>query len=465
MTLDEIRRMAASGESETVEFKETTGERNEAAKSLCAMLNHQGGTVLFGVTPRGKISGQQVSDRTIEEVSAEIQEIDPPVFPTVTQHEVDDGKKIISVATGRGMSVPYMYKGSAYRRVGNTSLKMSADEYNRMLLERMHGQQRWENQPADGWTIADLDEEEILVTVKEAVRQNRLAEPNSLDIENLLTGLNLVRDGEILRAAVVLFGKRELMNAATMPQCLLKTARFRGTGMTDFDDNRQFHGNAFTLYRNAQIFMMDHLPISSHFVPGKFERVDEPLYPTAALREALANALCHRDYSIGGGSIGVGIYDDRLEVTSTGPLPFGLTPEQLFKPHPSQPWNPLIADVFYRRGIIEKWGSGTIKMAELITQAGLPALEIENSVNQVTVRFRQSRYVPPRRVEVDLTVRQQAILALLHDAEGGLALREIHRVLGDDVSDRTTIRDLNALRDYGMITRTGRGRAAKWMFI
>ena len=88
--------------------------------------------------------------------------------------------------------------------------------------------------------------------------------------------------------------------------------------MSEFDDNRQFYGNAFTLYHNAQTFMMDHLPIASHFVPGQFERVDEPLYPTAALREALANALCHRDYLMGGGSIGVGIYDDRLEITSTG---------------------------------------------------------------------------------------------------------------------------------------------------
>ena len=457
--------MAASGESETVEFKETSGRRREAAITLCAMLNHQGGTVLFGVKPNGAIAGQQVSDRTIEDVSAEIQEIDPPVFPTVTQHEMDNGRKIISVDTGRGMSVPYMYKGSAYRRVGNTNLKMSADEYNRMLIERVHGQQRWENQPADGWTIADLDEEEILVTVKEAVRQNRLAEPNSLDIENLLTGLNLMRDGEILRAAVVLFGKRELMNAATMPQCLLKTARFRGTGMTDFDDNRQFHGNAFTLYRNAQIFMMDHLPISSHFVPGKFERVDEPLYPTAALREALANALCHKDYSIGGSSIGVGIYDDRLEITSTGPLPFGLTPEKLFKPHPSQPWNPLIAEVFYRRGIIEKWGSGTIKMAGLMEAAGLPAPEIENSANQVTARFRQSRYVPPRRVSVDLTVRQQAIMALLHGAEGGLALREVRVGLDPVPAERTLQRDLTRLRDNNLIALSGHGRSARWILV
>ena len=75
----------------------------------------------------------------------------------------------------------------------------------------MHGQERWENQPADGWTIADLDEEEILVTVKESIRQNRLSEPRTRDIESLLTGLNLMRDGVLLRAAVVLFGKRKLM--------------------------------------------------------------------------------------------------------------------------------------------------------------------------------------------------------------------------------------------------------------
>ena len=465
VTLDEIRRIVASGESETLEFKETTGRRREAAITLCAMLNHQGGTVLFGVTPGGKISGQQVSDRTIEEVSAEVAEIDPPVFPTIAQRHVDGGKSVVSVSTGRGISVPYMYRGSAYRRVGNTNLKMSADEYNRVLFERMHGQRRWENEPAEGWSVADLDEEEIMVTVRESIRQNRLSEPSALDIENLLTGLNLMRDGVLLRAAVVLFGKRERMGPATMPQCLLRVARFRGRGMSEFDDNRQFYGNAFTLYHNAQTFMMDHLPIASHFVPGQFERVDEPLYPTAALREALANALCHRDYLIGGGSIGVGIYDDRLEITSTGPLPHGLTPERLFMPHPSQPWNPLIADVFYRRGIIEKWGSGTLKMAELMAQAGLPKPEIEDANDHVTVRFRPSRYIPPRRVEVNLTARQQAILALLHDAEGGLAISEIHGKLGEDINNRTIRRDLIALRDYGMITQIGQRRGTRWMFM
>ena len=98
------------------------------------------------------------------------------------------------------------------------------------------------------------------------------------------------------------------------------------------------------------------LPIAGRFQADRFERIDEPLYPPLATRESLANALCHRDYAIGGGSVGVAVYDDRLEVMSSGTLHFGLTPEKLFEPHESLPWNPLIARTFYRRGIIEEWG-------------------------------------------------------------------------------------------------------------
>ena len=149
--------------------------------------------------------------------------------------------------------------------------------------------------------------------------------------------------------------------------------------------------------------------------PNLFERVDDPLYPPVALREALANAFCHRDYAIGGGSISLGVYDDRLEITSSGMLHFGLTPEALFLPHESLPWNPLMARVFYRRGIIEAWGRGTIKIAELTTRAGLPRPVIEESGGCVTVRFSPTRYVPPQRVAQNVTERQQRILSMLNE--------------------------------------------------
>ena len=181
-----------------------------------------------------------------------------------------------------------------------------------------------------------------------------------------------------------------------MPQCLLRVARFDGIDRTEFLDNRQYHGNAFSLLRAAERFLRDSLPIAGRIEEGRLERIDEPLYPPLATREALANAICHRDYSIGGGSVGLAIYDDRLEITSTGTLHFGLTPEKLFLPHESIPWNPLIADCFYRRGIIERWGRGTLKMAELVDAAGLPRPEIEDAGGAVTVRFRHN--APPVRV-------------------------------------------------------------------
>ena len=336
MTPDQVTTLVAAGESETLEFKSTTGTRREAAKTVCAMLNQQGGYVLFGVTPQGGVVGQQVGGRTLEEVSAEIQRIEPPVFPALERVHVAGGHDVIVVGVSQGSARPYLYQGTAYRRVGNTTLAMSTDEYHRMLFERIHSEQRWENQPATGWSVEDLDVNEIRRTVTEAIRRGRLEDSGTREPAGLLRGLGLLRDGVLWRAAVVLFGKDERIEFE-MPQCMLRVARFRGLDRTEFLDNRQFYGNAFTLLSSAERFLRDTLPIAGRIEPDRFERIDEPLYPPLAVRESLANALCHRDYAIGGGSVGVAVYDDRLEVTSPGPLHFGLTPEKLFAPHESRP--------------------------------------------------------------------------------------------------------------------------------
>ena len=165
---------------------------------------------------------------------------------------------------------------------------------------------------------------------------------------------------------------------------------------------------------------------------------------------------------MGGGSIGLAVYDDRLEVTSTGPLHFGLTPDDLFGPHESRPWNPLIARTFYRRGVIEEWGRGTLRMADLATAAGLPRPEIEERGDCVTVRFRRSGYVPLRRGGDELIRRQEAILALLDHADDGLALREIAAGLVSDVTERQVKRALAGLRERGLAKSNGRGTAARW---
>jgi ATP-dependent DNA helicase RecG len=461
MTPERLSAWVASGESEVLEFKRTTGQRREGTRTLCAMLNHRGGRVLFGVEPNGRVVGQQVVDRTIEELSQEIQNVDPPSFPTIDRVVLDNGLSVLVVSVGTGANKPYSYHGQAYRRVSNTTLTMSRDEYNRMLLERLHGEHRWENEPAGDWTVADLDAVEITRTLEEAIRRGRIEDPGTREPEEILRGFGLIKDGVLLRAALVLFGRTERLEAE-LPQCLLRVARFAGTDKTEFRDNRQFRGHAFELLLAAERFLRDHVPVAGRVVAERMERVDEPLYPPVAVREALANAFCHRDYAIGGGSVGVALYDDRLEVTSSGSLHFGLTPEALFGPHESLPWNPLIAAVFYRRGIIEAWGRGTIKMAEATAQAGAPPLEIEEAGGCVTVRFRPVRHLGPERDDYDLTDRQRRILSLLRSNYNGLALRHIRAELGSEPAEWEVKNDLAVLKELELIETRGRGRGAVW---
>ena len=461
VTIDQIITLAASGESETLEFKTTTGARREAARTVCAMLNQDGGQLLFGVTREGAVVGQHVSERTIEGLSGELQRISPTALPTMERVRVAGDREVLVVEVSPGPARPYTYRGTSYRRVGNTTMAMAPDEYNRMLFERMHSDQRWENQPASEWSAEDLDQAEIRRTVAEAVRRGRLEEPLSQEPSDLLCGLGLLRDDVLFRAAVVLFGKTERLGFE-MPQCLLRVARFRGLDRMEFLDNRQFNGNAFALLASAERFLRDSLPIAGRFESNRFERIDEPLYPVLATREALANALCHRDYSIGGGSVGVAIYDDRLEVSSSGSLHFGLTPEKLFAPHESRPWNPLIAHTFYRRGIIEEWGSGTLKMQALTISAGLPPPEVEDVNDCVTVCFRHGQGAQQLLGENGPDQRYAAILALLDRTEEGLARREIHARLDSAISERQVRRVLEELRDKGLVVSTGPGISARW---
>lgn len=258
--------------------------------------------------------------------------------------------------------------------------------------------ERWENQEAAGWSIDDLDGDEVRNTVAEAVRRERLNEPERRGVKDLLLELGLMQGDVVYRATAVLFGKRRRLEL-DFPQCLLRVARFRGSDRSTFLDNRQFAGNAFELLRAGKRFLREWVPIAGRFDPDRFDRIDEPLYPALATREALANALCHRDYAVFGGSIGLAMYDDRLEITSPGPLHFGLTPEELFRPHRSRQWNPWIARTFYRRGIIDTWGTGTIRMTETAIAAGLPRPEIEEQGDSVIVRFRHDGPEPGRVTE------------------------------------------------------------------
>ncbi len=134
-------------------------------------------------------------------------------------------------------------------------------------------------------------------------------------------------------------------------------------------------------------------------------------------------------------------------------------------PHESLPWNPLVARVLFRRGVIESWGRGTIKMAELARQAGLPVPEIEDAGGCVTVRFRPTRYLPPQRVARDLSERQRQILDLLEASRGGLALRDVRAVLQGNPAEWEVKEDLALLKQLELVETRGHGRGAFWRLV
>lgn len=443
-----------------MEFKRSTGQRSEAAKTVCAMLNGIGGFVLFGVTDGGELTGQEIGARTIEDVIHELHGIEPQVPITPDMVSLNDTRAIIVLSVPGSSGAIYTLAGRAYVRQGTVTTAMSQEEYRRRLLEQMHPSHRWEIQPAGSVEIADLDHAEIVRTVEEAIRRGRLNEPGTRDPHELLRGLNLVRDGVLLNAAVVLFARADKL-LPNYPQCLLRMARFRGTTTTEFEDNRQAHGNLFGLFQQAQSFLRQHLPVAGRVVPSLFEREDDPLYPPEALREALANAFCHRDYALGGGSVSLAVFDNRLEISSTGRLPFGLTVEDLKQPHPSRPWNPVIAQVLFRRGLIEQWGRGTLRIRELAARAGLASPEFEERAGEVVVRFFPTGYVAPRRIDHPLSPIQQEVLKVLASV-GPALVSQVVAAMKSDTAERSVRYALQTLRDLGMVEVLGHGRGARW---
>jgi ATP-dependent DNA helicase RecG len=274
-----------------------------------------------------------------------------------------------------------------------------------------------------------------------------------------LRKFDLIENKKLTNAAVILFCKNEQKQFI---QSELKLARFRGLDKSEFIDNKAIRGNAFDLYEQAMLFLRNYLPIAGKIEEGNPFRVDTPAIPYNVLREALVNALCHRDYSFSGGSISLAIYDDRVEVSNTGRLPNNISVSDLTKPHDSHPRNPLIADVFYACAMIERWGRGTQQMVELCRKAGNPKPKFVELTGSFTVilplKEPIASMVSSRSKE--LTPRQEEILALLKKSQ--LNSAQIAKQLKSTQSRRMVQIDLTKLEKNGLIKREGESRSIVW---
>ncbi|MFM8476697.1 MAG: helix-turn-helix domain-containing protein, partial [Planctomycetaceae bacterium] len=183
MTIDELRGIVVRGESQAVEFKNSTAQLPRAGESLCAMLNGAGGCVLIGVSPRGELRGQEVSDSTQQEVARMLDRFEPtaPVLIEVVNLPASGRSVILLEVPSCSDGAPYTYDGRAWQRVGPTTTRMPQEEYERQLLQRQHARRRWENQPAVGVALEDLDHEEILRTRNDAIRFRRISAGTSVE--------------------------------------------------------------------------------------------------------------------------------------------------------------------------------------------------------------------------------------------------------------------------------------------
>lgn len=393
MTIDlgYIQHLAENHEGVDVEFKETTGQLNRGMETLCGMINGSGGVVVFGVSNKGKIIGQEIGDKTTREIGEAINKFDPAVDIQPIYVPVDNSDKYVIVFRTDGLETdkPYMWDGKPYRRHDSVTSVMPREKFIR-LHELQHGlKYKWENEVNHNLTIDDLDERLIHNVIHNAVRRGRLSNDALNDtVPIALSRLNLTKDGAVCNSAAVLFGKV----FSDYPQCRLRLARFKGASKQYFIDNQQHEGNIFELVDAAMAFFFKHLNLSGT-THNRLYREDNLEIPYDALREAVVNAYCHMQWGYEIATVGIAIYDDCIVIENAGRFPVRISPNTLMRKeeedrkNTSMPPNPVIANVMYLAGLIEHWGRGLSMMARQCEGAGLPAPEFYCDGTVVKITF------------------------------------------------------------------------------
>lgn len=390
MTIEEVKVLIKGDETRTLELKKTTGELKDGMRSVCAFLNTAGGWLLFGIAPMTlKILGQEVTDKTRREIAREIAKLEPLIDIPIEYIDVPDRPncKVIAIHLNAASywDVPYTYDSRPYMRIESSSVVMPRDIFEDRLMRSKSNRNKWEDQICEGITLADLDEQRIRGGVRLGVERGRMPESSLMETtETLVKKLTLSTKDGLKNAAAALF----LRDTSQFPQFLLRMARFRGNDKHEFIDNQRAYGNFFTLLDAGMAFFFKHLSISGKIVG--FTREEKLEIPAEALREALTNALCHRLFHNTSSSVGIAIYDDRVEIENTGHLPDELTIETIKLSHHSYPPNPIIADVLFKTTFLENWGSGVGRMVDACREANLPEPEFNQNASFVWVTFKRA---------------------------------------------------------------------------
>lgn len=442
------KKVEMTTENERLEYKTSLSEKHEATITLAAFATAQGGEVRFGVTSDGQRVGVQIGKTTLEELANYIkQNTDPPQFPSITI-EGDESSAVVIVRIEESPIKPVWAFGRPYKRVGRSNQTLSREETQR-LTEATWGS-TWDALLCPHFELQDLDR----ASIENFLRRAGLDPELSTDI--MVENLGLRSGDGLCYAAALLFAKNP---QRYVPDAQVQCARFLDTTSLNFLDQRTFAGGLLSQIEEAITFVKRNTRQAIR-ITGSPQHERVPEYPEVAVREAIINAVCHRDYA-SSGTVQVRIYADRMEVWNPGTLPSDLTVESLYSEHASRPRNRRIAEAFHRARLIERWGTGTLRIIGAFREQGLPPPEFLVEQGMFIVRMQ------PVPMSEDLPAppsgfKERQRKAVDYVRKHGVITRKEYASLLN-LRRRQAAEDLSTMVEVGILERQGAGRSTRYV--
>ena len=359
-------------ENQKVEFKESW--QDDCLKTVAAFANSDGGILHIGISDDGKEAGVKDSKKLLEVIPNKIRDI-LGITPKVSSKN-KAGKDIIQIEVDYSPA-PISYHGKFYVRSGSNTLELKGNELAQFLISNSGSS--WVDYEAEGFSMKEID----ISTIENFKRLSLQRFPLAANVkkpEILLEKLNLLTDsGKLKRAAVLLFGKNPKKITVS---AIIKIGKFSDEGFVQTSDDVE--GNLFQQVDNAMTILRTKYLLSTFKYEGLY-RKDILEYPEEALREAIINSVIHKDYL--GPHIQMRIYQNMIDLWNQGPLPKGISIADLKRVHKSVPRNRVLAETFFKAGLIEGWGQGTLKITEDFIAAGFPPPKFKEQFGGVSVFF------------------------------------------------------------------------------
>ncbi|MCL0041002.1 putative DNA binding domain-containing protein [Thermodesulfovibrionales bacterium] len=451
-----LSELISTSESTTVEWKPSLSQINEIINAISAFANTEGGKIFVGVSKSGKLLGVEVGKDTIEHLTNKIaQNTDPRIHSRITVEKINS-KSVIIIEAKESSDHLVLAFGRPYKRVGKSTVRMSKDEYERLILEKHKDKLQFDTQVCLKATLKDIDKEKLRWFLRKAKEERNYDVDPETPIREALNRLNLIEGGKLNNAAILLFRKD---TQKFFPQVKIRAGRFKGTEGLDFIDMKVLEGTIPELREKAMKFILEHIKHGIFFDANR--RYDKWEYPLRALEEVLNNALAHREY-FSNAEIQLSIYDDRIEVWNPGELPSPLTPEDLRREHKSIPRNKFLADKLFLIKYIEEWGRGTNRIIDEMRENELPEPEFKNYSGGFAVTL----YGPGKSFEEKIEKEKLHILEINERQKKAIEYLKTNDIIStkiyirlNKVSDKTAFLELKDLLIKNILMKEGKGRA------